>query len=51
QIVITGVLFWNGFNSRAKNATALLPARTGIPRQKRGKLPIDWNSVVGLHKG
>ncbi|MCI21634.1 hypothetical protein A2U01_0042803, partial [Trifolium medium] len=28
------VLLWNDFNNRVKNATALLPARIGSPRQK-----------------
>ncbi|MCI52625.1 hypothetical protein A2U01_0073871, partial [Trifolium medium] len=46
----TGVLLWSGFNSQARNVTALLPARIGSPRQKEGKLPNDQSSVVGLHK-
>ncbi|MCI77057.1 hypothetical protein A2U01_0098327, partial [Trifolium medium] len=50
QMFTTGVLLRNGFNSGAKNATALLPARTGSPRQKKVKLPNDQSSVVGLHK-
>ncbi|MCI54741.1 hypothetical protein A2U01_0075991 [Trifolium medium] len=49
-MLTTGVLLWNGFNSRPRNATALLPARIESPSQKKGKLPNDRNNVVGLHK-
>ncbi|MCI85227.1 hypothetical protein A2U01_0106506, partial [Trifolium medium] len=40
----------NGSNSQTGNAIALLPARIGSPRQKRGNLPNGQSSVVGLHK-
>ncbi|MCI88631.1 hypothetical protein A2U01_0109918, partial [Trifolium medium] len=35
KMFTTGVLLWNGFNSRARNATALLPARTSAHGQTR----------------
>ncbi|MCI70690.1 hypothetical protein A2U01_0091953, partial [Trifolium medium] len=50
KIFTTGVLLWNGFNTRARNATALIPARTWPPRQKRGRLSNKQSSVIGLHK-
>ncbi|MCI76572.1 hypothetical protein A2U01_0097842, partial [Trifolium medium] len=47
---ITGVPSSNGFNSRPRKVTALLVARIGSPRQKKGKLPNAQSSIIGLHK-